>query len=46
METKEKKTTNKKSKAEERPQKPSKLWLAMLANKGTGEIVDMKAVLK
>lgn len=28
------------------PKKPSKTWLAMMANKGTGEILDMRAVLK
>ena len=27
-------------------QKMSRTWAAMLANKGTGEIVDMRAVLK
>ncbi len=35
-------------KREDKPEtkKPSKTWLAMMANKGTGEILDMKAVLK
>ncbi len=27
-------------------QKMSRTWAALLANKGTGEIIDMKAVLK
>lgn len=30
----------------EEPKKVSKTWLAVLANKGTGEILDMRAVLK
>jgi hypothetical protein len=34
-----------KSKKEE-PTKVSKTWLAVLANVGTGEILDMRAVLK
>ena len=35
-------------KREDKPvtKNPSKTWLAMMANKGTGEILDMKAVLK
>ncbi len=39
------KTTTKK--AEKDPaKKMSKTWLAALANKGTGKIIDMRAVLK
>lgn len=32
----------------EKPEKKkiSKTWLAVLANKGTGKIIDMRAVLK
>ena len=35
-------------KREDKPvtKKPSKTWLAALKNVGTGEILDMKAVLK
>jgi hypothetical protein len=44
------KKTAKSSKAtkstKEEPKKVSKTWLAVLANKGTGEILDMRAVLK
>jgi hypothetical protein len=44
------KKTAKTSKAtkstKEEPKKVSKTWLAVLANVGTGEILDMRAVLK
>jgi len=44
------KKTAKSSKAnkstKEEPKKVSETWLAVLANKGTGEILDMRAVLK
>lgn len=33
-------------KTNEEPKKVSKTWLAVLANVGTGEILDMRAVLK
>ena len=33
-------------KAKEEPKKVSKTWLAALKNVGTGEIIDMRAVLK
>ena len=34
------------TKKKEETKKVSKTWLAVLANVGTGEIVDMRAVLK
>lgn len=34
------------TKEKETPKQFSKTWLAVLANKGTGEILDMRAVLK
>ena len=49
MKTKTKKTTkasNAPKFKQEEPKKVSKTWLAVLANKGTGEILDMRAVLK
>lgn len=49
MKAKTKKTakTSKATKSKnEEPKKVSKTWLAVLANKGTGEILDMRAVLK
>lgn len=50
MKTNTKKATTKavesKAKIEDDPKKYSKTWLAALANKGTGKIIDMRAVLK
>lgn len=50
MKTNTKKTSPKvaesKTNDKEAPKKFSKTWLAVLANKGTGEILDMRAVLK
>lgn len=41
-----KKGLKKPSKAKTEQKNPSKTWLAMMANKGTGKILDMRAVLK
>lgn len=48
METKNKKSKVKKTepKTVEKPKKISKTWEAVLKNKGTGKILDMRAVLK
>ena len=48
MSTETEKTKDKKSKRKRdtNSKKVSKTWLAALANKGTGKIIDMKAVLK
>lgn len=41
-----KRPANKQVKETSKEKKVSKTWLAALANRGTGEILDMKAVLK
>lgn len=49
MEKKAKKTTSKKVAKQievTTKKKVSKTWLAALANRGTGKIIDMRAVLK
>lgn len=46
MATKAKKDLTKPVEKKTEQKKPSKTWLAMMANKGTGEILDMRAVLK
>jgi hypothetical protein len=52
METAKKKSANRKKIQEnkkgvsKKDGKVSKIWAAILANKGTGKIIDMKAVLK
>lgn len=47
MATKEKNTElNKPTEKNTASPKVSKTWLAMLAHKGTGKILDMRAVLK
>lgn len=46
MATQEKKTRLNPPAEKATEKKVSKTWLAALANKGTGKIVDMRAVLK
>ncbi len=46
MKTKEKNTAPKQTVEKKETPKMSKTWLAALANKGEGKILDMRAVLK